>query len=333
MRRLMIHTVLVAATATAALSATGASAAITTIGSPLSGPATYNTTENLNYRGTDTALGRRAPEMPLGGTVHTYHSGADTAIWNTALAERHAGCARCRAGAAGQARGVRRTGCRRAGAADPDPPPGHHAAGRRQRQGGPHLPAVRRPGLRAERRQRRRPSPPTTRSTSAWRRGTTSTSTTRAGSSKSTTAAAFPTACSAPAPGSSADSFIKGGGTNNGATMSSGEQLARWKASPPTPNERTDAPGRVRHRARRDPHLRWRHQGDPAAAPGDADQRPEGRRQPLAHHQGGDLLQAEAPVQGHRHADLQGQGGRQERLRAERRARPRTCRSGSHPSS
>lgn len=52
-------------------------AAITTFGSPLSVPATLNTSENLNYTGVDTQL--------PGATVHTSHYGADTALWNTQL--------------------------------------------------------------------------------------------------------------------------------------------------------------------------------------------------------------------------------------------------------
>ena len=60
-----------------------ASAAITTFGSPLSSPATLNTAENLNYEGTNT---------PLPGYVfHTPHSGADTALWNTSLAAGQTG--------------------------------------------------------------------------------------------------------------------------------------------------------------------------------------------------------------------------------------------------
>ncbi|HUN78395.1 MAG TPA: hypothetical protein VMU32_05710 [Solirubrobacteraceae bacterium] len=54
----------------------GAQAALSTFGSPLSGPATLNTSENLGYAGTNT---------PLPGYVfHTPHDGADTALWNVA---------------------------------------------------------------------------------------------------------------------------------------------------------------------------------------------------------------------------------------------------------
>jgi hypothetical protein len=54
---------------------------VTTIGSPLSVPATLNTAENLNYPGTNTAV-PASPEAPT-GLVHTSHFGADTALWAT----------------------------------------------------------------------------------------------------------------------------------------------------------------------------------------------------------------------------------------------------------
>lgn len=81
--RLLAATVL---TALLALLLPAASfAAITTIGSPLSAPATLNTAENLNYLGTNTDI-LPIPEAPT-GVVHTYHYGADTALWNTGLAD------------------------------------------------------------------------------------------------------------------------------------------------------------------------------------------------------------------------------------------------------
>ena len=52
-----------------------------TVGSPLSVPATLNTAENLSYAGTNTNV-LPTPEVPT-GVVHTYHYGADTALWNT----------------------------------------------------------------------------------------------------------------------------------------------------------------------------------------------------------------------------------------------------------
>jgi len=67
-----------------ALAPAGAQAAITTFGSPLSVPATLNTSENLNYAGTNTPVPPN-PEAP-NGIFHTYHNGADTALWNTVLA-------------------------------------------------------------------------------------------------------------------------------------------------------------------------------------------------------------------------------------------------------
>ncbi len=68
----------------AVLAPASASAAITTFGSPLSVPATLNTAEDLNYQGTYTAVPPN-PEAP-NGIFHTFHYGADTAIWNVALA-------------------------------------------------------------------------------------------------------------------------------------------------------------------------------------------------------------------------------------------------------
>lgn len=62
----------------ACVAASPAGAQVTIVGSPLSSPATLNTAEDLNYTGIDT---------PLPGYVfHTYHYGADTALWNTRLA-------------------------------------------------------------------------------------------------------------------------------------------------------------------------------------------------------------------------------------------------------
>jgi hypothetical protein len=59
-------------------------AAVTTFGSPLSVPATLNTAEYLNYKGTNTPV-PPSPEAPT-GLYHTYHFGADAALWNLALA-------------------------------------------------------------------------------------------------------------------------------------------------------------------------------------------------------------------------------------------------------
>lgn len=57
---------------------------IKTFGSPLAGAATLDTAENLGYAGTDTHV-PASPEAP-NGVVHTYHYGADAALWNTSLA-------------------------------------------------------------------------------------------------------------------------------------------------------------------------------------------------------------------------------------------------------
>lgn len=60
-------------------------AAVMSFGSSLSEPATLNTAENLAYQGTNTEV-LPSPEAP-NGFVHTYHFGADTALWNTVLAD------------------------------------------------------------------------------------------------------------------------------------------------------------------------------------------------------------------------------------------------------
>ncbi|MHB8532291.1 MAG: hypothetical protein ACYDC2_06195 [Solirubrobacteraceae bacterium] len=54
-------------------------AAVTTFGSPLSVPATMNTTENLSYTGSGIAV--------PGAVIRIAHDGADTALWNVALPE------------------------------------------------------------------------------------------------------------------------------------------------------------------------------------------------------------------------------------------------------
>lgn len=68
-----------------ALVPAGAQAAVMTFGSNLASPPTLNTTENLGYAGTTTASGPSA-QYPHGGELHTYHYGADTAMWNTTVA-------------------------------------------------------------------------------------------------------------------------------------------------------------------------------------------------------------------------------------------------------
>jgi hypothetical protein len=91
-----------------------ASGAITTFGSPLSVPATLNTSENLDYQGTDTLV-PPAPDAP-DGVVHTTHYGADTALWNVALAGGLPA-----APVAGQALRVSLEGCARPAAGGPAP--------------------------------------------------------------------------------------------------------------------------------------------------------------------------------------------------------------------
>jgi hypothetical protein len=89
-------------------------AAISIFGSPLSVPSTLNTAENLNYRGTDTAVPPSA-EAP-NGVVHTYHFGADTALWNVTVGGHSASAA-----AGGQAVRIRLEGCAQASSGGPPP--------------------------------------------------------------------------------------------------------------------------------------------------------------------------------------------------------------------
>ena len=89
-------------------------AEITTFGSPLSVPATLNTAENLNYQGTNTAV-LPTPEVPS-GSVHTFHFGADSALWNASQASGSAS-----APAGGQAIKVSLEGCAQPAAGGPPP--------------------------------------------------------------------------------------------------------------------------------------------------------------------------------------------------------------------
>ncbi|MCW3030859.1 MAG: hypothetical protein JWM66_992 [Solirubrobacterales bacterium] len=72
--------VLAATFALSALASSAAQAKLTTIGSPLSVAATLNTAENLGYPGIYTPV-PPSPQAP-NGLFHTFHFGADTAIWN-----------------------------------------------------------------------------------------------------------------------------------------------------------------------------------------------------------------------------------------------------------
>jgi hypothetical protein len=67
-----------------AIAPASAGAQLMTFGSPLAGQATLNTAEDLGYEGTNTAV-PASPEAP-NGYVHTYHFGADSVLWNTAEA-------------------------------------------------------------------------------------------------------------------------------------------------------------------------------------------------------------------------------------------------------
>ena len=85
-----------------------------TFGSPLSVPATLNTAENLGYPGTYTRV-PPAPDAP-NGVSHTFHYGADTALWNVGLSAGDA-----RAPATGQALKVSLEGCAQAACGGPAP--------------------------------------------------------------------------------------------------------------------------------------------------------------------------------------------------------------------
>jgi hypothetical protein len=84
------------------------------VGSPLAGPATLNTSENLNYAGLYTPVPPN-PEAP-NGLFHTPHYGADTAIWNTQVAGGRAAMP-----AGGQAVRIRLEGCAKPAPGGPSP--------------------------------------------------------------------------------------------------------------------------------------------------------------------------------------------------------------------
>jgi hypothetical protein len=103
---LLLGSVLASALALSMPASSGA--AIRSFGSPLAVPASLNTAEGLDYQGTYT---------PLPGSVfHTFHYGADTAIWNVGQA---VGVPRVPAG--GQALKVSLEGCARPAAGGPAP--------------------------------------------------------------------------------------------------------------------------------------------------------------------------------------------------------------------
>jgi hypothetical protein len=90
----------------AALAPAASPAAISTFGSPLAVPATLNTSEDLGYLGTYTAV-PPSPEAP-NGQFHTNHYGSDTALWNVGIAGGQAS-----APVTGQAVKVSLEGCAR----------------------------------------------------------------------------------------------------------------------------------------------------------------------------------------------------------------------------
>lgn len=89
-------------------------AKLTTIGSPLSVPATLNTAEHLNYPGTNTPV-PPSPEAP-NGIFHTFHYGADSAIWNFSNSSGAVAVA-----ATGQAQKIELEGCAQKAASGPPP--------------------------------------------------------------------------------------------------------------------------------------------------------------------------------------------------------------------
>jgi hypothetical protein len=81
-KSLMTMGTVLACVATALLAPASASAATMVAGSQLSVPATLNTAENLDYPGMNTQV-PVSPQAP-NGIFHTFHFGADTALWNVA---------------------------------------------------------------------------------------------------------------------------------------------------------------------------------------------------------------------------------------------------------
>jgi hypothetical protein len=96
------------ATLLAAFAPAASQAEVKIFGSPLSVPATGNTAENLNYPGKN--------DPTPNGTVHTFHFGVDSALWNVSLASGAAA-----APAAGQALKVALEGCAQPASGGPSP--------------------------------------------------------------------------------------------------------------------------------------------------------------------------------------------------------------------
>ena len=283
--------------------------------SPLSaapvGPATYNTTEDLNYRGTDTSL-PPGPELP--------HGGSSTRI----TSERTPRSGTRHSLPAPRPRPPRARPSRSSSRDAPNQPPAGPApltqihlqditplpdgsarwtsarSRSTSRSAGTAAPAGRR-------------SPRTTRSTSAWQQGHDIDFDDEGGFVELLPPQWRRLPRSRPGAGIVSGLLIKGGGTNNGDTMSSGERSAMEGFA--VEQHRTAAPGRVRH-GRRDPHLWWRHQGCPRRFPrcGSAPRRTASTTRGSRAWR---CLQAEAPVHGHGDARVQRQGGGHERLRGE----------------
>ena len=231
-------------------------AAITTFGSPLSVPATLNTAVNLSYPGTNTTVPPSA-EAPT-GVYHTYHYGADAALWSVAQASGLP-----RAPATGQAVKVSLEGCAQpAGdglrAAHPDPLP-------------VALPPCRVVAPRS--------TSPRSRSTSRSVDGTglaARTVTTyepinlcvsqgdyvdlneEGGFVEHIYQNGVPYRVLGAVPGSTTNSFIKGNSTGNGATLSS-SNTAAMDGFASNLQRGTDAAGAARHGTGRHAHLRRRY--------------------------------------------------------------------------
>jgi hypothetical protein len=86
------------------LAPTSSQAKLTQIGSPLSVAATLNTATDLSYPGVYTQV-PPAPDAP-NGVVHTFHFGADTALWNYSNS-----AGQTRVPATGQAKKIEVEGC------------------------------------------------------------------------------------------------------------------------------------------------------------------------------------------------------------------------------
>jgi hypothetical protein len=111
-RRLLLAGAFVALLAVLAPAASQAK--LTTIGSPLSVPATLNPSDNLSYPGTYTGV-PVSPEAP-NGIFHTFHFGADTAIWNFSQA-----AGKTAVPATGQASKIELEGCAQKASNGPNP--------------------------------------------------------------------------------------------------------------------------------------------------------------------------------------------------------------------